>query len=109
MAMQVAALRLVLRVSGAQSLKDKRRVVHMVRDRIRARFEVACAEVEDLDEHKRAVIGVALVGNDGQVLRAAADRIVQAVQSWHAGELLSWDVDIWRHDPLNAGRSLLDL
>lgn len=94
MSMQVGALRLTLRIPGAQSLKDKRRVVHMVRDRVRARFEVACAEVESLDDHRVAVIGVALVGNDARVLRQAADRVVQAVASWHTGELLAVEVDI---------------
>lgn len=92
--MHIAALRMVLRIPGAQSLKDKRRVVQQVRDRIRARYEVSCAEVEDLDEHRRAVIGVALVGNDAQVLRATADRITRQVADWHAGELVDRQLDI---------------
>lgn len=79
--MRVGALRLVLGLPGNGSLKGKRQVLHKVRDRVRARFRVAVAEVEDMDVHDRMVIGVVAVGNDAKVLRSVLERVVDHVES----------------------------
>lgn len=92
--MHVGEMRLVLRVPGAQSLKDKRQVVHKIRDRVRARFEVAIGEVESLDEHRQIVLGVAAVSDDGQVLRSLLDKITRYIEDLYVAELVWRDVDI---------------
>jgi len=43
--MPIAFLTLELSVEAAQSLKDKRQVVRSVKDRLRAHFNVAVAEI----------------------------------------------------------------
>jgi hypothetical protein len=62
--MFVGVLRLSLRIPGARSLKDRRRVVRSFKDRVQARLRVSIAEVGGLDEHQRAVLGVAVVARD---------------------------------------------
>ncbi|MCP4804121.1 MAG: DUF503 domain-containing protein [Proteobacteria bacterium] len=79
--MRVGVLRLVLGIPGTASLKGKRQVLNKVRDRIRARFKVAIAEVEDQDVHDRIVLGVAVVGSDARVLRSILDKVVDFVES----------------------------
>lgn len=104
--MQVAAGRLVLRVPAARSLKDKRRVVHKVRDRVRARFDVAISEVESLDEHRLAVFGVVAVSNDSRVLQALFEKVVTFVQQLYVAEVVDWRVRIEPfkpHGDLNVG------
>lgn len=51
-------------ISHAASLKDKRRVVKSIKDRIRTRFNVSLAEIGGLDEWQRAVLGMVIIGND---------------------------------------------
>lgn len=65
--MFVGVARLVVHVPSAQSLKDKRRVVLSIKERIRSRLHVSAAEVGGLDTHQRAVIGVAVVSNEAAV------------------------------------------
>jgi hypothetical protein len=74
--MFVGVLRLVLRIPGARSLKDRRRVVRSFKDRLQARLRLSVAEVGGLSEYQRAVIAVAAVSGDAgrvdELLSAAA-------------------------------------
>jgi uncharacterized protein len=74
--MLVGVARLVISIPGAQSLKDRRRVVKSLKDRIRAKLPVSIAEVGDLERYQVATLGVAIVSNDSsrcsEVLDAAA-------------------------------------
>ncbi len=79
----VARLRLVLHVPESRSLKDKRRVVNQVRDRLRAGRNLSVAEVGHLEHHSRAVMAVAMVGNEPRFLRSALDGVLGQIQGWH--------------------------
>jgi uncharacterized protein YlxP (DUF503 family) len=92
--MHVATARFVLRVPWARSLKDKRQVVRSLRDRLAARFNAAVAEVEDMDNLQRAVLGVAFVGNDAGILRAELDKVTQLVVSHSEAELVDREVRV---------------
>lgn len=71
----VGVLRLVLRIPGSRSLKDRRQVVASVRDRVQARHHAAFGEVGYLDVHDAAVVAVSVVGNDSRLLRSRLDTI----------------------------------
>ncbi|MFT7624003.1 MAG: hypothetical protein ACI9WU_003189 [Myxococcota bacterium] len=77
--MFVGAARIVLGLSGNDSLKGKRGVVKSVIRRTRNRFNVAMSEVDDNDVHARAVLGFAVVGNDKRVLNSVIDKIVDFI------------------------------
>lgn len=62
--MFVGVLRIVLSIPGARSLKDRRRVVHAFRDRVRARLSASIAEVGDLERHQVATLGACVVARD---------------------------------------------
>ena len=63
--MFVCVARVTLDIPAASSLKAKRQVVRRVTDRVKAKFNVAVAEVEDNEIWNRAV--VALVGDDASL------------------------------------------
>ena len=54
----IAFLTLELRIEAAQSLKDKRQVVRSVKDKLRAHFNVAVAELDASNLWNQATIGV---------------------------------------------------
>lgn len=74
--MTVGVLRLELAILDSRSLKDKRRVLKSLKDRLANTFNVSVSEVDALDSWKRAVIGVALVANDGRFVHSCLDKIV---------------------------------
>ena len=92
--MVVGVLQLELRIGDAMSLKDKRRVVKSLKDRIAHRHNVSIAEVAALDEHRRAVLGVAMVSNDGRYVEGALSKLVDFVRANPQAELLDYDIEL---------------
>ena len=80
-ALFVGVLRMVLRMPGSRSLKDRRRVVSSLRDRVCARHHAAFAEVGHLEAHDAAVVAVSLVGNDARLVRSRLDTIRSDAES----------------------------
>lgn len=92
--MTVGVLQLDLSIADAMSLKDKRRVVKSVKDRLSARFNVSVAETGALDLHRRAVISVALVANETQYVQSQLDKIVNFVQKDPIAVLDDYQIDM---------------
>jgi uncharacterized protein len=64
----IAFLTLELRIEHAQSLKDKRQVVRSLKDRLRAHFNIAVAELDASGLWNRATIGVVSVSDSRHYL-----------------------------------------
>jgi uncharacterized protein YlxP (DUF503 family) len=75
----VGVLRVVLHVPGSRSLKDRRRVVSSLKDRLIARHKASVAEVGHLQAHDRAVLAVTIVGNDAQAVQSRLDQLRQDI------------------------------
>lgn len=78
--MFVGVCRVALHLPGNSSLKGKRRVVRGVVDRTRAKFNAAVAEVADNDSLRRAVIGVAVIGNESSHVSSMIGKIAGYVE-----------------------------
>jgi len=64
----VALLTLELRIEHAQSLKDKRQVVRSLKDKLRAHFNVATAELDASGLWNQATIGIVSVSDSPDYL-----------------------------------------
>jgi len=73
--MPVGVLTLEIQLPYAHSLKDKRAVLRKIRDRLRARFNVAVAELDHQDVWQRATLGVVSI-SDSQTLLESVFRQV---------------------------------
>lgn len=73
--MVVGVSQVAFSIPGNDSLKGKRSVVRRIVDRTRAKFNAAVAEVDALDNHRRAVIGVSVVSNDSRHANSMLDHI----------------------------------
>jgi uncharacterized protein YlxP (DUF503 family) len=93
-ALWVGVLRLLLRIPGSRSLKDRRKVVWGFRDRVIARHRAAVAEVGHLENHEMAVMAVSVVGNDPKQVRARLDAIREDAASLADGLLLDHQIEI---------------
>jgi len=93
MATTVGVLHLELTVPQAMSLKDKRRAVKSFKDRTRNGCNVSIAEVGGLDSPRRAVLAVAMVGNDRNYLEGALQKITNAAATHRDMILVSHEVD----------------
>lgn len=93
--MPVGLLTLELHLPEAQSLKDKRQVVRSLKDRLRAHFNVAVAELDFEEVWQRSVVGVVTLSNAEQHVEeslqkvlAEADKILGPLLVAHAVDLL---------------------
>jgi hypothetical protein len=77
----VGIARLTLFVAGSHSLKEKRMVLRRLKDLVRQKFNVSFAEVAENDVWQRAVVGVAVVGNDRRFVESALDEVVGFVRA----------------------------
>jgi len=72
----VGVLTLELHLEEAHSLKDKRHTVKSLKDRLRAKFNVAVAEIEYQDAWQRALVSAVTVSSD----HGRAEQILQSVE-----------------------------
>src|SRR5437773_2905633 len=92
--MIVGSIRVRLLIREAKSLKDKRRVVRSIKDRLRNAFNVSVAEIDSQDHRQLAVLGIAMVGSDSRELTSALDRIVDALRGHPVAELLDYQREL---------------
>ena len=71
--MHVAICRLTLHINSSQSLKDKRRVIHSLRQRLSNKFGLSVAEVDTQETWQLATLGLAAVGSS----RAQAENLME--------------------------------
>lgn len=68
----VCAIEARIHVADSGSLKSKRKVIHSLKDGLRARFGVSVAEVGGHETWQRSTLLVAIAGRDEVVERAEA-------------------------------------
>ncbi|MFH1852721.1 MAG: DUF503 domain-containing protein [Candidatus Neomarinimicrobiota bacterium] len=84
----IAVLTLELHIAAAQSLKDRRQVVASIRDRVKARFNVAVAEVGDTEKWQSATLAICTVGNDRRHLERELRTILAAIEDWQLADVV---------------------
>ena len=93
--MAIGVCRLSLRLPENSSLKGKRKLVRSLTTRLRNKFNVAVAEVEDNDRWQIATFGITCVSNDARHAQEMLDRVVAYVESSRLdAELLSTEIDV---------------
>lgn len=85
--MVIGILQFDLHVHGAESLKDKRRVVRSVKDRLHREHMVSVAEVGALGRWDLAVMGLVCAGRDGRRVGDVLDRITAKLRALTDAEL----------------------
>ena len=98
--MVIGILQFDLLIHGAQSLKDKRRVVLSLKDRLHREHLVSVAEVDKQDMLNVARLGLALVGSDGRYVGQTLDRIIAKLRAMTDAELGDVERQVLRGDQL---------
>lgn len=75
--MLVGVLTVDVALFEAQTLKDKRRVLQGLKQRLRDRFNVSVTEVEYGDSPKRSRLGLAVVDTEARAVHAQLDKMVE--------------------------------
>lgn len=94
-AVHVGLITLDLLIPGSRSLKEKRSVLRGLIDRVRSRLHVGIAEVGCMDQHRRAIVCAAAVGNERAVVERVLDQVRAYAERRDGAELQDWWIE-WR-------------
>ena len=95
MTMVVGVCRLTLRMPENSSLKDKRQVIKSLTTRLRNKFNLAVAEVEDNETWQIATIGLTCVSNEAHHARQILDSAIEFVERTRPdAELLDSEIEV---------------
>ena len=75
-------------ISASQSLKDKRQVLHSLKDRLHGKYNLSVAEVDSQDLWQKAVIGLACVANESQHVNQVLEQALNMIKSIPALEVV---------------------
>ncbi len=92
--MAVGILTLEIHLPYAHSLKEKRMVLNRVKDRLRARFNVAVAELDHQDLWQRALLGVASISSSETNLRQVLEGAQSESEQLLGGDLVRSDIEL---------------
>ena len=92
--MHVGILQVEIAIPDAMSLKDKRQVVKSLKDRIAHGHNVSIAEVGALDEHRRSIIGIAMVSNDKRYVEGALSKLVDFIRMVPQASLIDYQIEL---------------
>ncbi len=92
MILGTAEIRLTL--GDARTLKDKRRILSSLKDRIRDRYNVSIAEIDGLDFIQSATLGIAHVSNDSRYSDGTLNKLVDMVRHFPGASLVDYSIRI---------------
>lgn len=93
--MNVGVCKITLRLPENLSLKGKRQVVKSITSRVRNRFNVSVAEVDDHELWQLATIGVSCVSNSKRHANEVLSKVVDFMaNSRFEAELLDYEIEI---------------
>lgn len=91
--MIVGLLQLQVSVFDAMTLKDKRRVIKSLKDRIKNKFNVSIAEVGHTDSIRTSLLGVAMVANEKRFVDSALSKVVEFVRRTPQLSLIDYSIE----------------
>ena len=96
--MPVGLLTLEIHIEDAQSLKDKRQVLRSLKDRLRAHFNVAVAELAHQDLWQRSRVGVVTISGDAKHLEESLSAIATESENILGRDLVSQEIEYFEED-----------
>jgi uncharacterized protein len=66
-------------ISESRSLKDKRRILSSLSERLRRQFNIAIAEVEYQDQWQRAQLAIVFVNTNWRMLQSSMSKLTEYI------------------------------
>ncbi len=92
--MFIAVAKVTLSIPDSGSLKSKRHVVHKVLDKVKARFNVSIAEVEDNDLWQKATLGVAAVANEHAFAQESVSKVLKFIEDLYVAPVIACSTEV---------------
>lgn len=97
--MVVGVCHITLLIHDKCSLKEKRKVLKGLLEKVRNRFNVSAAEVGSHDLWQRAEVGIAAVGGEEAFVNSTVDKVLNYIEGLHVAEVASHDIEFMHLGP----------
>ena len=74
----------------SHSLKEKRKHIKSLKDRLRHKFNVSVAEIDGQEEWQKSVIGISMINSDKRYLESQSQAIEQIILEYTDLELMKF-------------------
>jgi uncharacterized protein len=92
--MVVGTLKIEFRIQDNHSLKDKRKILRSMVDRVKHKFNASVAEVGSNDNWQRIELGVTTVGNDRRHIDSSLSNILEFIESMYLAEIVHVETEV---------------
>jgi len=93
--MVVGVLKLTLFLPENHSLKGKRMVLRSVTSRVKNKFNVSIAEIEDQDMWQVATLGITCVSNDSRHVNETLSHVMNFIEANRGdAEILDYEIEL---------------
>lgn len=83
-----------LHIPDVQSLKGKRQVLLSLKTRLRNRFNISVAEIDEHDLWQKSILGIACVANDTGRVNQTLDQVLNLIRANPSLELLRSQIEV---------------
>lgn len=91
--MIVGVLQIELFIPESNSLKSKRYAIRSIKDRLKNKYNVSVAEIDNTDKWQRASLGVAVVSNETRHIQSILGKALDLVYGDHRVEVINSTID----------------
>lgn len=84
-----------LHIAGAQSLKDKRRILKGLLDRVKAHHNVSIAEIDNHDIWQRSTVAFVCVANERKRTDQVLNSVVKVFEKQVEHEILDYWIEMF--------------
>ena len=93
--MNVGVARVSLRLPENMSLKGKRQVIKSITSRVRHKYDVAVAEVDDNDNWRLVTVGICCISNNRRYSNQVLSKVVHFIEGARfEAEILDYEIEI---------------
>ncbi len=89
--MKVLISKIILLIPYASSLKDKRKVIKGLKDRVWSKFRASISEIDGHESKQKAILGLVYVSNDKSLLETIMNKIINLVNDNYPGLLYDYE------------------
>lgn len=90
--MVLIGLEITLLIYESDSLKDKRRVVKSIVEKMHRKYNVSVAEIAEMDVLNKAVIGFGVVSNNRKICHQVLQRIINDIDDKYDVEIIDTNI-----------------
>jgi len=92
--MTIGILKLEIFIHESNSLKEKRMVLHSLKQKLRNNFNVAVTQIDDEDKWQKATLAVAGVERDTKIMNSLLSKIIDFVEAFGNINLINHEMEL---------------